>query len=142
MAERCEYLRDEFFRNEAVQDFFQALWDKTRAAMHTQLQSDSSDIRQSIEREIQHIGTLLSGDVTAQRRLDSWLKDSITYIVERYRGPLSEVISDTVAEWDARSTAERIELHIGKDLQFIRVNGTLVGGLVGVVIFLLSGFFL
>jgi uncharacterized membrane-anchored protein YjiN (DUF445 family) len=52
------------------------------------------------------------------------------------------VISDTVAEWDARSTADRIELHIGKDLQFIRVNGTLVGGLVGVALYLLSGIFL
>ncbi len=142
MAERCEYLRDEFFRHEAVRQFFQSLWDKTREAMHAELQNDSSDIRLSIAREIQHIGKLLSSDVTAQRRLDNWLKEAIVYVVERYRGPLSEVISDTVAEWDARSTAARIELHIGKDLQFIRVNGTLVGGLVGVLIYLVSGAFL
>ena len=142
MAERCEYLRDEFFRNESVQQFLQTLWDQTREAVHEQLQNESSDIRGSIEREIQHVGRLLSSDVSAQRQLDGWLKEAIVYFVEHYRGPVSEVISDTVAEWDARSTAERIELHIGKDLQFIRVNGTLVGGLVGVVLYLVSGFFL
>lgn len=142
MAERCEYLRDEFFRNEAVQHFLQAIWDKTREALHAELQDETSDVRSSIEREIQHIGSLLSGDVTAQRQLDGWFKEAIVYLVEQYRGPLSEIISDTVAEWDARSTADRIELHIGKDLQFIRVNGTLVGGLVGVAIYLVSGVFL
>lgn len=142
MAERCEYLRDEFFRNEAVQHFLQAIWDKTREALHAELQDETSDVRSSIEREIQHVGGLLSGDVTAQRQLDGWFREAIVYVVEQYRGPLSEIISDTVAEWDARSTADRIELHIGKDLQFIRVNGTLVGGLVGVVIYLVSGVFL
>lgn len=142
MIERCEYLRDEFFRNEAVQNFLQAIWDETRDAMHAELQDETSDIRLSIGREIQHIGKLLSEDVAAQRQLDRWFREAIVYVVEHYRGPLSEVISDTVAEWDARSTADRIELHIGKDLQFIRVNGTLVGGLVGVLIYLVSGVFL
>lgn len=142
MAERCAYLRDEFFKHPAVQDFLQALWDRTRAALHEELQNETSNIRVSIEREIQHVGHLLSDDQAAQRRLDGWFKEAIVYVVEHYRGPLSEIISDTVAEWDARSTADRIELHIGKDLQFIRVNGTLVGGLVGVLIYLISGVFL
>ncbi|MGD8324212.1 MAG: DUF445 family protein, partial [Gammaproteobacteria bacterium] len=111
-------------------------------SMHEALQDETSDIRGSIEREIRHVGQLLSGDIAAQRQLDGWFKEALVYVVEHYRGPLSEVISDTVAEWDARSTADRIELHIGKDLQFIRVNGTLVGGLVGVALYLLSGIFL
>ncbi|HMB74604.1 MAG TPA: DUF445 domain-containing protein [Gammaproteobacteria bacterium] len=139
---RLTYLRNEFFQNEAVRSFFQSLWNHTREALHTQLHDESSDIRLSIEREIRQVGRTLSGDIAAQRRLDSWFSEAIVYVVDHYRGPLSEVISDTVAEWDARSTADRIELHIGKDLQFIRINGTLVGGIVGVVIYLLSGAFL
>ncbi|MGD8324909.1 MAG: DUF445 domain-containing protein, partial [Gammaproteobacteria bacterium] len=107
MALRCAFLRDEFFRHEAVQRFMQALWDKTRESMHEALQDETSDIRGSIEREIRHVGQLLSGDVAAQRQLDGWFKEALVYVVEHYRGPLSEVISDTVAEWDARSTADR-----------------------------------
>ncbi len=139
LAERCAFLGEEFFGNEAVQRFLQTLWDQTRDTLHAELHEETSEIRASIAKEIQHVGRLLSGDLTAQRRLDNWLKEALVYIVERYRGPLSEVISDTVAEWDAGSTADRIELHIGKDLQFIRINGTLVGGLVGVALYVVSG---
>lgn len=139
LAERCAFLGEEFFGNEAVQRFLQTLWDQTRDTLHAELHEETSEIRASIAKEIQHVGRLLSGDLTAQRRLDNWLKEALVYIVERYRGPLSEVISDTVAEWDSRSTADRIELHIGKDLQFIRINGTLVGGLVGVALYVVSG---
>jgi uncharacterized membrane-anchored protein YjiN (DUF445 family) len=59
----------------------------------------------------------------------------LIYIVENYREPISEIISETVERWDAKSTARRIELNIGRDLQFIRINGTLVGGLVGVLLY-------
>jgi uncharacterized membrane-anchored protein YjiN (DUF445 family) len=59
----------------------------------------------------------------------------LIYVVENYRAPISEIISDTVEQWDAESTSRRIELQIGRDLQFIRINGTLVGGLVGVLLY-------
>jgi uncharacterized membrane-anchored protein YjiN (DUF445 family) len=59
--------------------------------------------------------------------------------VETYRQPLSEIVSDTIEQWDPTATAKRIELYIGRDLQFIRINGTLVGGLVGVIIYLVWG---
>jgi uncharacterized membrane-anchored protein YjiN (DUF445 family) len=136
LLERSAQLRNEFVQHPAVQEFFQALWVRIREYLHTSLENPSSEIRLGIEREIRQVGRLLGSDFSAQRKLDSWLRESLVYIVEHYRGPLSEIISDTVEEWDARSTADRIELHIGKDLQFIRINGTLVGGLVGVLLYL------
>lgn len=129
-------LRGEFVQHPAVQEFFQTLWVRIREYLHAALGDPSSEIRLGVEREIRQIGCLLGSDTSAQRKLDSWLRESLVYIVEHYRGPLSEIISDTVEEWDAHSTADRIELHIGKDLQFIRINGTLVGGLVGVLLYL------
>ena len=67
-----------------------------------------------------------------------WLaRELLVYFVEHYRDPLSEIISETVERWDPSATSQRIELHIGRDLQFIRVNGTLVGGLVGLGIYLI-----
>jgi uncharacterized membrane-anchored protein YjiN (DUF445 family) len=60
----------------------------------------------------------------------------IIYLVETYRQPLSDTVSDTIAQWDPSATSERIELYIGRDLQFIRISGTVVGGCAGVAIYL------
>ena len=69
------------------------------------------------------------------------LKATIPSFVDRYGDRLSDGISKTVEDWDARQTSDRIELHIGKDLQFIRINGTIVGGLVGLTIYIASHVF-
>ena len=58
------------------------------------------------------------------------------YLVENYRDPLSEIVSETIEQWDPAATSRRIELAIGTDLQFIRLNGTIVGGLVGLLLYL------
>ena len=60
----------------------------------------------------------------------------LLYLVENYRDPLSEIVSETIEQWDPGATSRRIELAIGTDLQFIRVNGTVVGGLVGLLLYL------
>jgi uncharacterized membrane-anchored protein YjiN (DUF445 family) len=64
------------------------------------------------------------------------------YLVRNYSQDISEVISDTVKGWDARATSRRVELQVGRDLQFIRVNGTLVGGLVGLLLYAMVNAFL
>ena len=66
------------------------------------------------------------------------LKAAVPSFVERYRDSLSSVISTRVKKWKAREMSDQIELHIGRDLQFIRINGTIVGGLVGLIIYILS----
>ncbi|HET7370087.1 MAG TPA: DUF445 domain-containing protein [Gammaproteobacteria bacterium] len=70
--------------------------------------------------------------------LNGWIKDGVLFIVEQYRHEIGALISETVKSWDAKPTARRIELEVGRDLQFIRVNGTLVGGLAGLIIYSLS----
>lgn len=139
-AKNCDHLLEEFLRNETVRDFFQSLWDKTREAIYAELRNDSSDIRRSIEREIQNIGKKLSGDINLRKNIDHWLGELITNIVVNHSDEISKAISDTIKKWDAKTTAESIELHIGRDLQFIRINGTVVGGLIGILIYLLTGF--
>src|SRR5690606_2862140 len=78
-------------------------------------------------------------DQEVAARLNRRLEDLLIYLIENYRDALSAVISETIEQWDPVATAERIELHIGRDLQFIRINGTLVGGLVGVLIHVVWG---
>ena len=64
--------------------------------------------------------------------------DAAVFVVDRYGSQLTAVITHTIERWDGREAARRIELHVGRDLQFIRINGTIVGGLVGVVIHAVS----
>jgi uncharacterized membrane-anchored protein YjiN (DUF445 family) len=71
-------------------------------------------------------------------RVDEVLADVAAYVVDHYGHDLATIISATVNRWDGRETAERIELHVGRDLQFIRINGTVVGGLAGLAIHAVS----
>ena len=64
--------------------------------------------------------------------------DLTVFMVERYGAEVTTVITHTIERWDGKEAARRIELHVGRDLQFIRINGTIVGGLVGVVIHAVS----
>ncbi len=79
-----------------------------------------------------------AGGEALRGRLDTWLGDAVAYVVTHYRSELTTVISETVARWDGKETARRLELQVGRDLQFIRVNGTLVGALAGLVIHALT----
>ena len=73
-----------------------------------------------------------------RKRFDGLAADGAVFVVERYGAELTAVITHTIERWDGKEAAERIELHVGRDLQFIRINGTIVGGLVGIIIHTVS----
>jgi uncharacterized membrane-anchored protein YjiN (DUF445 family) len=74
-------------------------------------------------------------------KVDHWILDAVLYAVDQFRGEVAQLISYTVGQWDAEETSKKIELQIGKDLQFVRINGTIVGGLVGLILYSLSRLF-
>ena len=80
----------------------------------------------------------MTTDEALRRRLDTQVADLASLVVGRYGEELTRVISHTIERWDGRETADKVELHVGRDLQFIRINGTIVGGLVGVTIHAVS----
>ena len=73
-----------------------------------------------------------------QSKVDSWVEGAAVYVVTTYRDEITSLITDTVAAWDPEHTTKKIEAHIGRDLQFIRINGTVVGSLAGLVIYTVS----
>ena len=79
-------------------------------------------------------GERLRVDRDLQRTVDRYVEDAAGHLVSSYRDEVATVISETVNRWDADDASRRIELHVGRDLQFIRINGTVVGGLVGLLI--------
>ena len=77
-------------------------------------------------------------DSRAKRRVDTWVTDAAVFLVDRYRHDIASLITDTVERWDPAETTEKIELMVGRDLQYIRLNGTIVGALAGLVIYTIA----
>ena len=76
----------------------------------------------------------LRTDAPLRDRLDARAADVTVFLVSRYGAEITAVITHTIERWDGKEAARRIELHVGKDLQYIRINGTIVGGLVGLLL--------
>jgi uncharacterized membrane-anchored protein YjiN (DUF445 family) len=92
------------------------------------------ELRTRLAAALTGLGQRLDADDALRARVDGWVADAAGYVVTHYRDELTRTITDTVERWDGVETARKVELAVGRDLQFIRINGTVVGGLVGLVI--------
>jgi uncharacterized membrane-anchored protein YjiN (DUF445 family) len=131
LAAKSGALRDELTAHPAVRAYAHDLSQRVNEELHAALRDETSPLYRSLEREIGAFGTALRTDAALAQRLDERLRELLLHVVDRYRDPLSAIVSETIDSWEPRATARRIELHLGRDLQFIRISGTLVGGLVG-----------
>ena len=97
-------------------------------------EDERSELRLRVRASLLSLGSRMASDPKVQGKVDRWVESAAVYVVTTYRKEITSLITDTVASWDAEHTTKKIEANIGRDLQFIRINGTIVGGLVGVVI--------
>jgi uncharacterized membrane-anchored protein YjiN (DUF445 family) len=111
-----------------------SLWNALRRALVGALREPQGALRSRLQNELTAFAERLTVDEELRLRLDGLAADAAVFAVERYGAELTTVITHTIERWDGHEAARRIELHVGRDLQFIRINGTIVGGLVGVVI--------
>jgi uncharacterized membrane-anchored protein YjiN (DUF445 family) len=114
------------------------LWDALRRALIGSLGDESGLLRRRALEEIERFGQRLIDEPALSQRIDGTISDVAAYAVNHYGSEVATIISATVNRWDGKETADRIELHVGRDLQFIRINGTVVGGLTGVAIHAIS----
>jgi uncharacterized membrane-anchored protein YjiN (DUF445 family) len=91
-----------------------------------------------IARGLSALGAAALEDEGLLEKIDGWVISAVLRVVEQHRGEVGQLIAQTVSSWDPEETSRRIELLVGRDLQFIRINGTLVGGLVGLLIYTVS----
>ncbi|MDX6278151.1 MAG: hypothetical protein QOJ72_2279 [Nocardioidaceae bacterium] len=136
--ERAERLKDRMLSQPRVIDTSIQLWDALRRALIGSLGDEGGLLRRRALEEIDAFGQRLIDDEQLSQRLDATISDIAAYAVNHYGHEVATIISATVNRWDGKETAERIELHVGRDLQFIRINGTVVGGLAGVAIHAIS----
>ena len=136
--ERAERLKERVLDHPAVIDSAVSVWNSLRRALLGSLRDPRGAVRVRLERELTAFGDRLRTDAALRERLDATAADIAVFAVERYGAELTTVITHTIERWDGKEAARRIELHVGRDLQFIRINGTIVGGIVGVVIHAIS----
>ena len=115
-----------------------SLWKALRKALLGALRDPQGELRSRLQSELVAFAERVTVDEDLRRRLDGLAADAAVFVVDRYGQELTTVITHTIERWDGREAANRIELHVGRDLQFIRINGTIVGGLVGVLIHTVS----
>jgi uncharacterized membrane-anchored protein YjiN (DUF445 family) len=135
---RMERLKDRVLAHPQLVVTATSLWDAFRRALMDSLEDHDGPLLARARAELLALGGQLRDDRALQDRLDTYAADFAVFAVTRYGAELTAVITHTVNRWDGKEAARRIELHVGRDLQFIRINGTIVGGLVGVVIHTVS----
>ena len=135
---RAEAMKEEWLRDPAFARLSDQLWETTRRAILGYATRDAGTSPGALERGIAAFGSAVLANETLLAELDEAVVDVVASVVEEYRQEVADLIAQTVASWDPAATSQRIELAIGRDLQFIRINGTLVGGLVGLVLYTIS----
>ena len=110
------------------------IWISTKKTLRAEAADPKSELRARVTTLLANFGTRVTADADLQSTINMAFEDTAAHLVDQYRNELAGIISDTVQRWDAGDTAKKIELQIGRDLQFIRVNGTIVGALAGILI--------
>ncbi|WP_030691569.1 DUF445 domain-containing protein [Streptomyces globisporus] len=135
---RVERLKSDLLARPEVQEIIASAWSSVRSLIIAAAEDDHSQLRLRARASLISLGTRLATDSRLQAKVEGWAEDAAAYVVTTYRHEITSLITDTVAGWDATQTSRKIEANIGRDLQFIRINGTVVGALAGLVIYAVS----
>ena len=131
-------IKEDILKQPAVRDFTASLWTDIKQALVNQSENPDAELRQAIEDSVMSFGESILNDPLLEQKIDGWADDSARYLIRTYGHEVADLISNTIESWDPEVTSERIEIQIGRDLQFIRINGTVVGGLAGLAIHTIS----
>ncbi|MCY7401541.1 MAG: DUF445 domain-containing protein [Nocardioides sp.] len=132
--ERAEAFKTRLLDHPQVVTTAISLWKAMRSALLESIRDRDGAVRIRLLSELNAFAEQLRTDEDLRGRLDRTAADVTVFMVARYGAEVTTVITHTIERWDGKEAARRIELHVGRDLQFIRINGTIVGGLVGVLI--------
>ena len=135
MRERIERMKQELLENPAIGDWWQGVWERLRANLIESIgSSNGSTGHDYIGETLGELGAALRDDERLQRQVNRFARRTAVGVATRYGDQIVRLVSETVKRWDAQTITDRVESAVGRDLQFIRINGTLVGGLVGMTI--------
>lgn len=131
---KVAHVRDELLENKAVKRWLDGLWEQGRAALLRAARDPETMLAGRIGELVTQFGAMLGEDAAIKRTLNRYARRAVVGAVDSYGETALRLVSDTIRGWDAKTITGRLENAVGDDLQYIRINGTLVGGLVGVAI--------
>lgn len=134
MHARVERMKQEVLANPAFGNWLDALWERGRTRLLAAVRAPGGALSGQIGASVAELGRALQHDARLQVLVNRFARRTLVGVATRYGGQIVRLVSETVRRWDARTVTDRIEGAVGRDLQFIRMNGTIVGGLVGVAI--------
>lgn len=135
MIARAEGVKAQVLGDPEVRELASRTWGTVKAALLAAVDDPHSELTVKFKAAVRDFGARLATDPELAGKVNAWIGDAAGYLVNNYRSDIAGVITETVARWDAEETSQKIELQVGRDLQFIRINGTVVGALAGLAIF-------
>ena len=133
-ADKLQAMKQRLIEHPGVQDYVQGLWDQIHASLREDLSRSDGVLVQHLQRSLGALGESLSQDSALRDALNQHLLGGAEKLTQRLRSGVTDHIAQTVKGWDERHLVEQLELSVGRDLQYIRFNGTLVGGLIGLAL--------
>ena len=137
---RAEAVKEQLMARDEVTRAAETAWKTLKRLVLEGVDDPSSALRARIADSVMGIGDSLRDDEELRDKVDNWIVRGARHLVEQYGGEATAIITDTIERWDADEASRRIELHVGRDLQFIRINGTVVGALAGLAIYAVAKF--
>ncbi|WP_082701057.1 DUF445 domain-containing protein [Erythrobacter sp. YT30] len=138
--ERVEQMKRDIIDNPAVAEWWMGVWERIRRSLIRRARDPESGLGAEMRKGLADLGTALSQDARLQTQINRFARRTAAGIATRYGAEIVTLVSETVKRWDATTITGRIENAVGRDLQFIRINGTLVGGLVGMTLHFIVSF--
>ncbi|BBZ10734.1 DUF445 domain-containing protein [Mycobacterium branderi] len=132
---RAEAVKEQLMARDEVTNAAATAWKTLKRLVLEGVDDPSSALRTRIADTVVRIGESLRDDADLRDKVDDWIVRAAQHLVSQYGVEITAIITDTIERWDAAEASRRIELHVGRDLQFIRINGTVVGSLAGLVIY-------
>ncbi|WP_442808423.1 DUF445 domain-containing protein [Trinickia soli] len=131
---KWEALKERLLEHPALKQYLSSVWRDIEASIEHDIAAPHSHIKARIEAAIAALAHGLLDDAVMRETLNIWLRETLLAVIGAQRHAIALLISDTVRHWDADTVTQKIEVEVGRDLQFVRINGTLIGGLVGLVL--------
>lgn len=135
---RADNVKDQLMAREEVTTAAETAWKTLKRLVLEGVDDPSSTLRSRVAETVVRIGESLRDDAELRDKVDNWLVRAAQHLVAQYGVEITAIITETIERWDAAEASRRIELHVGRDLQFIRINGTVVGSLAGLVIYTIA----
>jgi len=138
MMSQAEKVKQDLLHHPEVQNVVGSAWRALRSMFVNAADDADGELRVRARDALAAFGTRLTTDERLRAKVDGWVEGAAVYAVTTYRDEITALITDTVEAWDAEETSRKVEIQVGRDLQFIRINGTVVGALAGLLIYSLS----